>query len=148
MTSDPLDRIWLPFWVCVSDSTSSDPTLTFRGSNVPTLPFALPTGGAVPPCVSHVYPENVNVLGPVTDGVPLPLPDDPPVEVPLPLPDDPLVEVPLPDDPLLEVPLPLPDDPLVAVPLPDDPVPEVPLPDDPPVEVPLPDDPLPPDVPL
>jgi hypothetical protein len=109
----------------VSDKTSSEPTLTFIGSNVPTFPFALPTGGAEPPCVSQVYPENVNSLGPVTDEL---------------LPDDPLLEVPLPDDPLLEVPLP--DDPLLEVPPPDDPLLEVPLPDDPLLEVPLPDDPL------
>jgi len=133
MTSDPLDRTWLPFCVCVNDRTSSDPTLTFIGSNVPTLPFALPTGGAEPLCVSHVYPENVNVFGPVTVGVPPPLPEDPLPDEPLS--EDPLLEVPLPDDPALEVPVP--DDPLLEVP-----VPEEPLPDDPLLESVPPDEPL------
>ena len=85
-----------------------------QGLNVPTLPFALPTGGAEPLCVSHVYPENVNVFGPVTVGVPLPLPENPLPDEPLS--EDPLLEVPLPDDPVLEVPVseePLPDDPLL-----------------------------------
>ena len=118
MTSDPVDRTWLPFCVCVNDRTSSDPTLTLVGSNVPTLPFALPTGGAEPLCVSHVYPENVNVLGPVTVGVPPPLPEDP-------LSDDPLLEVPLPDESVLEVSLP--DDPVLDVPVPEEPLPDAPL---------------------
>jgi len=99
-------------------------------SNVPTFPFTLPTGGAEPLCVSHVYPEKVNSLGP-TSAEELPLPDDPVPEVlelEVPPEEDPL----LPDDPVLEVPLP--EDP-VAVPLPDDPVLEVPLPV---LDVPLP----------
>src|SRR6185369_5925125 len=123
MTSAPLDRTWLPFCACVNDRTSSDPTLTFMGSNVPTLPFALPTGGAEPLCVSHVYPENVNVLGPVTVGVPPPLPEDPLPDEPLS--EDPLLEAPLPDDPVLEVPVseePLPDDPLLESVPPDGPL--------------------------
>src|SRR5260221_10108301 len=115
MTSDPLDRIWLPFWVCVSDKTNSEPTDTFMGSNAPTFPFTLPTGGAEPLCVSHVYPEKLNSLGPTT-AEELPLPDDPVLEV-LPEEDPPLEDPPLPG-PVLEVPLP--EDPLVVL-LPDDP---------------------------
>src|ERR1700719_3599213 len=145
MTSDPLERTWLPCCVCVSDKTSSDPTVTLSGSNEPTFPFTLPTGGAVPLWVSQSYPEKLKLLGPVTEGVLL---DVPVLEVPLPvllevpLLDVPLLEVPLPvllevpllDVPVLEVPLPV----LLEVPLPDDPVLEVPLPDDPVLEVPLP----------
>jgi hypothetical protein len=123
ITSEPLDRIWLPFWVWVRDKTNSEPTETFTGSNVPTFPFALPTGGAEPSCVSQSYPEKVNSLGPVTeDGL---VPEEPLLEVPPP--EDPLA-VPLPEEPLLEVPLP--EDPL-AVPLPDDPLLEPPLPEAP-----------------
>src|SRR5690349_20093280 len=100
MTSEPLERISLPFWVWVSAKTKSAPTDTFMAANVPTFPFTLPTRGAEPPCVSHVYPEKVNSLGPTT-AEELPLPDDPVLEVPLP--EDP-VAAPLPDDPALEVP--------------------------------------------
>src|SRR5713101_8939806 len=114
MTSEPLERIWPPFWVCVRDKTSSDPTDTFIGSKVPKFPFTLPTGGAEPLCVSHVNPEKANSLGPITEE---PLPEGPLLEVPLP--EDPLA-VPLPDDPLLEVPLP--DDPLLEPLLPDAPL--------------------------
>lgn len=94
---------------------------------MPTFPFTLPTGGAVPSWVSHWYPENVNSLGPTTEGV---LPVDPVLEEPLPelpeevVPDEPLLEVPpevleevVPADPLLEAPLPE----LLEEPLPDDP---------------------------
>jgi len=75
----------------------------------------------------------VNVLGPVTVGVPPPLPEDPLQDEPLS--EDPLLEVPLPDDPAMEVPVP--DDPLLEVP-----VPEEPLPDDPLLESVPPDEPL------
>jgi hypothetical protein len=137
MTSDPLERTWLPCCVCVSDRTNSDPTVTLLGSNEPTFPFTLPTGGAVPLWVSQSYPEKLKLLGPVTEDVLL---DVPVLEVPLPV----LLEVPLPDVPVLEVPLPalleVPLPVLLEVPLPDDPVLEVPLPVL--LEVPLPDVPL------
>ncbi len=93
------------------------------GSNVPTFPFTLPTGGAEPLCVSHVYPEKVNSLGP-TWAEELPLLGEPVLEGselevlpeadPL-LPDDPVLEVPLPEDPVEAL---LPDDPVLEVPLP------------------------------
>jgi hypothetical protein len=108
------------------------------GSNVPTLPFTLPTGGAEPSCVSQSYPEKVNSLGPITDDE-LPPPDDPVLDV---LEDVPLEEV-LPEDPLLEE---LPDDP-VPEPLPEVPLLDVPLPEDPVLEAPLPE-PLLPEAPL
>src|SRR6266849_8140063 len=92
MTCDPLDRICLPLWVGVSDKTSSDPTDTFMGSNFPTFPFALPTGGAEPLSVSHVYPPKVNSLGPVIEEDPVPEVPVPEVPVPVPLP-EPLLEV-------------------------------------------------------
>jgi hypothetical protein len=137
MTSDPLERTWLPCCVCVSDKTSSDPTVTLLGSNEPTFPFTLPTGGAVPLWVSQSYPEKLKLLGPTTEGVLL---DVPVLEVPLPV----LLEVPLPDVPVLEVPLPVllevPLPVLLEVPLPDVPVLDVPLPLL--LEVPLPDVPL------
>ena len=126
------------------DNTSSDPTVTLLGSNVPTFPFTLPTGGALPLWVSHWYPEKVNSLGPTTEGV---LPVDPVLEEPLPelleevVPDEPVLEVPpelleevLPEEPLLEVP----PEPLEEV-VPDEPLLEEPLPEL--LEEPLPDDP-------
>ena len=67
------------------------------GSNFPTFPFALPTGGAEPLSVSHVYPPKVNSLGPVIEEDPVP--EDPVPEVPVP---EVPVPVPLPE-PLLEV---------------------------------------------
>jgi hypothetical protein len=87
------------------------------GSNFPTFPFALPTGGAEPLSVSHVYPPKVNSLGPVIEEDPVP--EDPVPEVPVP-------EVPVPEVPVPEVPVP-------EVPVPEVPVPEVPVP------VPLPE---------
>jgi hypothetical protein len=87
-------------------------------SKVPTFPFTFPTGGAVPPCVSQSYPENLNSAGPSSEDE---LPDDPllePVED-----DDPLLEEPLPE--VVEEPL---DDPLEEPP---EPVEELP-PEDPP----------------
>lgn len=136
MTSDPLDRIWLPFWVCVSDKASSVPTDTFMGSKVPTFPLTLPTGGAEPLCVSQSYPEKLNSLGPtIEDEV---LPEEPELEPP---PEDPLLAVPAPEDPVLDVPLP--EDPALEVPFPEDPVLDPPLPEDPVLDVPLPDEELP-----
>src|SRR6266849_1974438 len=123
MTCDPLDRICLPLWVGVSDKTSSDPTDTFMGSNFPTFPFALPTGGAEPLSVSHVYPPKVNSLGPVIEEDPLP--EVPVAEVPVqevPVPEVPAPEVPVPEVPVPEVPVP-------EVPVPEVPVPEVPVPE-------------------
>src|SRR6266852_4248443 len=87
------------------------------GSNFPTFPFALPTGGAEPLSVSHVYPPKVNSLGPVIE-------EDP-------VPEDPVPEVPVPEVPVPEVPVP--EDPVPEVPVPEVPVPEVPVP------VPLPE---------
>src|SRR5216683_4600661 len=72
------------------------------GSNFPTFPFALPTGGAEPLSVSHVYPPNVNSLGPVIEEDPVP--EDPVPEVPVP--EVPVPEVPVPEDPVPEVPVP------------------------------------------
>jgi hypothetical protein len=94
---------------------------------VPTFPFTLPTGGALPLWVSHWYPEKVNSLGPTTEGV---LAVDPVLEEPPPelleevVPDEPLLDVP--PEPLEEV---VPDEPLLDVPLPE--LLEEPLPDDP-----------------
>src|SRR5713101_6073878 len=92
------------------------------GSNFPTFPFALPTGGAEPLSVSHVYPPKVNSLGPVIEEDPVP--EDPVPEVPVP-------EAPVPEVPLAEVPVP-------ELPVPEVPVPEVPVPEVP-VPVPLPE---------
>src|SRR6266853_860421 len=67
------------------------------GSNFPTFPFALPTGGAEPLSVSHVCPPKVNSLGPVMQEVPVPevpVPEVPVPEVPVPVPlPEPLLEV-------------------------------------------------------
>src|SRR6266436_8983925 len=62
------------------------------GSNFPTFPFALPTGGAEPLSVSHVYPPKVNSLGPVIEEDPVPEVPVPEVPVPVP-PPEPLLEV-------------------------------------------------------
>jgi len=74
------------------------------GSNFPTFPFALPTGGAEPLSVSHVYPPKVNSLGPVIEEDPVP--EDPVPEVPVP--EVPVPEVPVPELPVPEVPVPVP----------------------------------------
>jgi len=79
------------------------------GSNFPTFPFALPTGGAEPLSVSHVYPPKVNSLGPVIEEDPVP--EDPVPEVPVPevpVPEVPVPEVPVPEVPVPEVPVPVP----------------------------------------
>src|SRR6266851_1310674 len=107
------------------------------GSNFPTFPFALPTGGAEPLSVSHVYPPKVNSLGPVIEEDPVPEVPVPEVPVPeVPVPEVPVPEVPVPEVPVPEVPVP--EVPVPEVPVPEVPVPEVPVPEVP-VPVPLPE---------
>src|SRR5713101_4469802 len=122
------------------------------GSNFPTFPFALPTGGAEPLSVSHVYPPKVNSLGPVIEEDPVPevpVPEVPVPEVPVPevpVPEVPVPEVPVPEVPVPEVPVPevpVPEVPVPVMPVPEVPVPEVPVPEVPVPEVPVPEVPVP-----